>query len=99
MKGKLAIGAALMLCLAFVVVAPVAAAGGQDGQSGQQASWQNATQENTAAGSCVCASSGDCQQDRSVNQTKAMTSTGDGTCDSTCDQIRDRTHQQICQTE
>lgn len=95
MKGKLAIGAALLLCLAFVAVAPVTAAAGQDGQAGQQASWQNATQENTAAGTCVCAADGDCQQDRSVNQTKAMTSTGDGTCD----QTQDRTHQQICQTE
>ncbi|WP_067048562.1 hypothetical protein [Methanofollis ethanolicus] len=94
MKGKLAIGAALLLCLALVSVVPAAAASGQDGKMGQQACWQNTVQESTSAGACPCAEEGTCQQYRTANQTRSANSSGAGVCDATCDQTRSR--QRLC---
>jgi hypothetical protein len=98
MKGKLMIGAALLLCLALVAVAPAVAWGGAGGQGsgGNPAASQNCTQENVPAGDCPNAADGTCQQHHLGGQSQNGTCTGAGDCDATCDQTR--THQRICWT-
>jgi len=96
MKGKLMIGAALLLCLALVAVAPAVAWGGAGGQGsgGNQAAWQNSAQGNVSADTCPCAEDGACQQIR--GQSRGGTCTGAGDCDAACDQTQ--TRQRICWT-
>ncbi|WP_298667386.1 hypothetical protein [uncultured Methanofollis sp.] len=93
MKGKLMIGAALLLCLALVAVAPAVAWGGAGGFGGVgKAAWQNSAQENVSAGTCPCGEDGTCQQYQFRGQSRDGTCTGAGVCDQT------RTCQRICWT-
>ena len=106
MTRKLMIGAALLLCLALVAVAPAVAWGGAGGQGsgGNQAACQNSVQGNASAGTCpfaedgTCPNAGDgtCQQYQFRGQSQNGTCSGAGVCDATCDQ--NRTRQRLCWT-
>lgn len=92
MKGKLMIGAALLLCLALVAVAPAVAWGGAggEGSGGNQAAWQINAQGNVSAGDCPCAEDGTCHPIRGQSRDGTCT----GVCDAACD--RTQTRQRIC---
>lgn len=79
------IGAACLLCLALVAVAPAAAAGGYAG--GQQTACPSDCTEHAQTHYCHGAGTGGCQYSAAA---------GSGACDQTCDHLQNQTCDRIC---